>query len=280
MIMASPPPDFESAKADPARVYGRFVALQEIGVGGMSRVYRAWDTSRGVYVALKVLESGADAQERFVQEAQITACLEHPNIASVCGAGRRGSHFYIAMQYIEGAAIDSLRLPIAQTLRLIRDVALALDYAHRLGIVHRDVKPGNILVDREGHAFLTDFGTAKEIRTDFGEEHPEWVYATGTPAYMSPEQACGDTKSIDGRSDIYNLGATLFELLTGRTPIDEQNLTVLLEEIPRRPVPDARELNREIPASVAAAIARALEKDPARRFQSAAEFAAAIDTPA
>jgi len=269
------PPEVAEAQKVPANVYGRYVALEQVGRGGLSQVHRAWDLELGRVVALKILERRHDTRDRFIEEAQIAASLEHPSICAVYGAGQRAGVFYLAMQFVDGEPIDRAHRPLPATLGLVRDVAVALQYAHDQDVVHRDVKPGNILVDRRGRAFLTDFGTAKEIHGDFGDEFTDFVLR-GTPEFLSPEQARG-APSLDGRSDIYSLGATLYALLVGRPPFGGMRDPELLRAVVRDPVRPPRSFDPSLSLALEAVLLRALEKDPADRFQTADAFARVLD---
>jgi hypothetical protein len=272
------PPEVEVAAADPRNTLGPYTLVREVGKGGMGRVYRAWDENLGRFVAVKVIDTeDAASRERFVREAQIAGRLHHPSIATVFQAGEEGTRGYIAMQFIEGGAIDSKKPPLLTALSLILDSARALSYAHEQGVVHRDVKPGNLMVDGKGHVFLTDFGLAKEGVANAGTQLSITGTTFGTPQFMSPEQARGEHKQTDGRSDIYSLGATLYALLAQRPPFTSTNLaTLLLEVLNKTPTPLSR-LKPEISPELEMLVERAMAKDPAKRFPTMALFAEALD---
>ncbi|MBV8881704.1 MAG: serine/threonine protein kinase, partial [Planctomycetaceae bacterium] len=202
------PPEVEAAKADPKNNLGPYVLVKEVGKGGMGRVYHAWDENVGRYVAVKVIttEDQSD-RERFVREAQIAGRLHHPSIATVYQAGEQGTRGYIAMQFIEGGPIDGQKLPLLSSLAMIRDAAHALSYAHEQGVIHRDLKPGNIVIGADGRPFVLDFGLAHLQQA--GRVQSREGLVAGTAAYMSPEQARGESGARERATEIYSLGATL-----------------------------------------------------------------------
>jgi eukaryotic-like serine/threonine-protein kinase len=252
---------------------------RELGGGGMSRVFVAEETALGRRVVLKVLppELGAGLSvDRFRREIQLAASLHHPNIVPLFAAGEADGLLYYTMPLIEG---DSLRarlaregeLPVGETVRLLRDVVDALSCAHEHGVVHRDIKPDNVLITRH-HALVTDFGVAKALSEATGPTALTSVgVALGTPAYMAPEQASGDAH-VDHRADIYAVGALGYEMLTGRPPfIAPTPQAVLAAHVTQPPEPVAR-FRTSVPSSLAAVIMRCLEKRPADRWQTADEL--------
>ncbi|HLF02932.1 MAG TPA: serine/threonine-protein kinase, partial [Anaerolineales bacterium] len=220
--------------------------LQQIGYGGMSTVYIAYQPGLERLVALKVMPEvytqNPKAVERFAQEARIIARLEHPNIIPIYDFAREGGLTYLTMRYVQaGTAKEILHqgpLSLPDAARILNDIAGALDYAHARGVIHRDVKPANILVDKEGHAYLTDFGIAKltEATTEL-----TGTASVGTPAYMAPEQTLN--KPITAQSDVYSLGITLFEMLTGRRPFDGNSTMATALMHVNNPVPSPSEFN-------------------------------------
>jgi serine/threonine-protein kinase len=267
---------------------GNYTVEREIGGGGMGRVFLVRDRSLGRYIVAKVLppDDGAEVSgERFKREIQIAAQLQHANIVPVLMAGDAGGVPYYVMPYIDG---DSLRarlgqgpIPIAEVVGLLKDVARALAFAHERGVVHRDIKPDNVLVSGEA-AVVTDFGVAKALssaRVDGGRPQTITSIGTsvGTPAYMAPEQVTGDP-DIDHRADIYSFGCLAFELITGRMPFDYPSphllMTAHISETPLQ----ATSLRSDCPPALAQLIARCLEKIPANRPASAREIITVLDS--
>ncbi len=262
-----------------------YLVDSEIGRGGMAVVYRATDVRLHRTVAIKVLPPdvafNGDVKARFIREAQTAAQLSHPNIVPIYAVDEREevSLVYFVMAYVDGESLG-VRLaregawPVEQTVRVLHDVADALAYAHARGVVHRDIKPDNILIDRaSGRPLVTDFGIA---RAAAGETRLTVTgVAVGTPAYMSPEQALGE-REVDGRSDVYSLAVVGYHMLVGETPFKAANTpAMLVKHVSERPRP-IRERRPEIPAYLAVAIDRALSKKPEHRFADAAELRDAL----
>jgi serine/threonine protein kinase/tetratricopeptide (TPR) repeat protein len=262
-----------------SRTLGQYQIKERIGQGGMAAVYRAYQPSLDRYVAVKVLPllyAGQPGfQERFVREARAIANLNHPNILPVHDFGHEGDYTFIVMRYIEGGRtlqqVMSRSLSLAQISDLIGQIAAALDYAHRQGIIHRDVKPSNVLMDGNW-ALLSDFGLAKVVESSVKLTGSDT--GIGTPAYMSPEQAQGDP--IDHRTDIYALGIILFEMLTGEVPHQAGTPMGILIKRTLEPMPAPRSLNPAIPEAVEAVVLKALAYKPSDRFASAQLMAAAL----
>lgn len=258
---------------------GRYAFERELGRGGMATVYLARDLRHDRPVALKVLHPELAATlgpERFLREIKLAARLQHPHILTVYDSGETDGRLWFTMPYVEGESLrDRLRrerqLPIADAVRLTREAALALDFAHRHGAVHRDIKPENILLV-DGQALVADFGIARALGGSGEESLTETGLAIGTPAYMSPEQAAGD-KGVDGRTDIYSLGIVLYEMLAGEPPFAAPTPQAMIArrmlEAPR----PLREVRETVPEGLAQAVNRALARSPADRFSTAAEFA-------
>ena len=278
----------ESLAAVRSALGDRYAVDRELGRGGMATVYLAEEAKHGRQVAIKVLHPELAATlgaERFLREIGIAARLSHPHLVPLIDSGKAGGLLYFVSAYMSGGSLrDRLvregKLPVRDALRIAEEIATALDYAHRAGFVHRDVKPENILF-ADGHALLADFGIARVCQYDDDEPVTAAGVAIGTPEYMSPEQASGE-RDIDARSDVYSLAGVVFEMLAGEPPFrGDSSRAVIMKQVtepPRR----IRTIRAEVPASVDDAIARALAKDPARRFPSAGDFISAmqVDVPA
>ncbi len=257
----------------------RYRLERKIGRGGMALVYLAHDLKHDRRVALKVLHpqlAAALGKGRFLREIQIAAKLNHPHILPLHDSGEAGSFVYYVMPYVEGESLRNLlrreqQLPIDDALRIARALADALGYAHSLGVVHRDVKPENVLLS-EGHAVLADFGIARAISFAGRDSLTATGASVGTPHYMSPEQASG-SEAIDGRSDIYSLGCVLYEMLAGEPPFTGANPQAIVARHLSEQPPSIRVVRPSVPSDVEAVIEKSLEKIPADRFDTAAQFA-------
>ena len=265
-----------------ASVGDRYQVEREIGRGGMATVYLAQDRKHQRPVALKVLHPHLAANlgpERFLREIQIAASLQHPHIVPLYDSGQAEGFLYYVMPFVEG---ESLRqrlerdrtLPLEEALRLTRAVAAALDYAHRHQVVHRDIKPENVML-HDGEAMVTDFGIAKALTAAASDNLTQTGTSMGTPAYMSPEQSAGET-DLDGRTDQYSLGCVLYEMLSGQTPFTGANAQAIIARSFTEPVPPLRAPKERIPEFVDRAVMKALSKQPADRFASAAQFSQAL----
>ena len=262
------------------RTLGQYQIIEQIGKGGMATVYRAYQPSLNRYIALKVLSpiharEEPDFNERFRREAESIANLRHPNILPVYDFGHEQDYSYIAMAYVEGARtlreVMAELLSLSQVADLIGQIAAALDCAHQQKVIHRDVKPSNVLMDGDW-ALLTDFGLAK--MTEASVKLTGSGVGVGTPAYMSPEQAQG--VEIDCRTDVYSLGIVLFEMLTGQIPHSaETPLAIVLKRI-TEPLPIPHTINPDIPEAVERVILKALAREPVDRFASAGAMADAL----
>ncbi len=259
---------------------GRYRVLNRIGSGGMADVYLATDLQLGRKVALKLLyrrfAEDPEFVERFRREASSAAGLQHPHVVSVYDRGEWDGTYYIAMEYLEGRSLKQLvadegPLDPDRAIDLIVQVLRAARFAHRRGIIHRDFKPHNVIVDGEGRAKVTDFGIARAGASDMTETGS----IMGTAQYLSPEQAQGH--AVSAQSDLYSIGIMLYELLTGRVPFDgDSPVTIALKQVSEEPVPPSA-LNPAVPPALEAVVLRALQKDPARRFGDADSFILALE---
>lgn len=259
---------------------GRYEVERELAQGGMGLIFLARDPYMHRQVVVKVLmykHITDDVQREFFQnEAELIASLEHPSIVPVYDFGWHGKQPYIVMRYMaEGSLDDRLKkegdLKLKDLSHIIKRVGDALDAAHAKNIIHRDVKPSNILFDNTGESFLSDFGIAKS--KPIVDDEGEWL--VGTPAFMSPEQANGDP--VDGRSDVYAMGIMLYRLLTGQLPFSSDSTTALLNAHSDMPIPDIRKVKDNIPAVWQEVITKAMAKDRKDRYQSAGEFARDVE---
>ena len=259
---------------------GKYLIEAELGRGGMGVVYRAHQPSLERTVAIKLLSSDLigdpDGVRRFRLEARSVAKLNHPNITQVYDIEEEENLIYLVMEYVDGESLDSLItkqvLTESRCLKIVADIADALHFAHEKGIVHRDVKPANVLLTSDGRVKVADFGLAYLIDREGGTTRTGFL--VGSPNYMSPEQATG--QKIDRRSDIYSLGVVLFRMLTGRVPfVAESSHAVLFMQVGQEP-PDPRELNRSISLVTRGLVLKALNKKPEARFQTMAEFRDAL----
>ena len=259
---------------------GRYEILEELGQGAMGIVYKARDPKINRLLAIKTIrfsdefeaEKIRDIKERFMREAEIAGKLAHPAIVAVYDVGEDYELTYMAMEFLEGESLlkycrKGSLLPLRRALYVVSETALALDYAHKQGVIHRDVKPANIMLLKDGQIKVTDFGIAKAVSSS----QTKSGIVLGTPNYMSPEQINGH--EIDGRSDIFSLAVVFFELLTGQLPFHGKNLTNLFYQITQAKHPSPREINPKVPKPVEQILDKALAKDPARRFLTGADLA-------
>jgi len=270
-----------------ARALGPAYELErELGRGAMAIVFGARDARLKRRVAIKLLPPElayrADIRSRFLREAETAAQLSHPNIVPIFSVDERDGLVYFVMAFVQGGSLgDRLRdhgtLPVEDVRRTLRELADALDYAHRNGVVHRDIKPDNILLDADtGRAMITDFGIARATTSGEGTRLTATGAAIGTPTYMSPEQCSGD-RDIDGRSDLYSLGAMAYQMLTGEPPFSGSSTpAVMVKHVTETPVPP-RQRRPDIPRELELIVLKLLEKDPANRFATGQDVIAALD---
>ena len=265
--------------AEMPKEFGDYELLEEIGRGGQGVVFRAWQKSLNRTVAVKIIGIGQWATnahlKRLRREAEAAAKLNHPGIVSIYEVGERDGTSYFSMRFVEGDHLDEVvsRGPVSarHAAELIAKVARTVHYAHEHGILHRDIKPGNVLLDGNGEPHLTDFGLARLV------EHGSTVTGTqevmGTPSYMAPEQAIGNNAAMSRATDVYGLGAVLYELLTGQPPFaggtTYETIRLLLDSEPRQP----RSWNPKIDRDLSDICLKCLEKDPQRRYPAAAGLA-------
>ena len=259
--------------------FGDYELLEQIGRGGQGVVFRARQKSLNRTVALKIIGLGQWATKahlkRFRLEAEAAARLEHPGIVPIHEVGERDGSCYFSMKFVEGGQLDEVArrepMPIRRAVELIAKVARTVHYAHEHGILHRDIKPGNILLDAKGEPHLTDFGLARLVESESSVTHT--LDVLGTPSYMAPEQAVGNNAAVSSVTDVYGLGAVLYQLLTGQPPFaggtTYETIKLLLDTEPRQP----RLLNPKIDRDLSTICLKCLEKDPKRRYSSALALA-------
>ncbi|PYY18231.1 MAG: hypothetical protein DMG60_08905 [Acidobacteria bacterium] len=260
--------------------FGRYEIVREIGHGAMGVVYEALDPTIGRKIALKAIRfdgigtTADEAARRFKNEARAAGGLNHPNLVTVYDAGEDSGILYLAMEFIEGATLEALlraqrTIATAQTIDIVRQIGSGLDFAHAKGIVHRDIKPGNIMLAAHGLVKITDFGIARA-----GEAMTITGQVVGTPNYMSPEQVLG--KTLDGRSDLFSVGVMLYEMVTGERPFEGQSITTIMYKIVHEtPIPP-RKLDSTIHPGLSAVIEKSLAKSAEDRFPNGAELARAL----
>jgi serine/threonine protein kinase/tetratricopeptide (TPR) repeat protein len=276
---AAPHGEKEASAARLPREFGDYELLEEIGRGGQGVVFRAWQKSLNRTVAVKIIEIGqlttSAHLKRLRREAEAAAKLNHPGIVPIYEVGERDGTYYFSMRFVEGDALDEVvdrgSMSVRQAAELIAKVARTVHYAHEHGILHRDIKPGNILLDANGEPHLSDFGLARLV--EHGSTLTGTLEVMGTPCYMAPEQAVGNNAALCRGTDVYGLGAVLYELLTGNPPFSGattyETIHLLLDSEPRQP----RLLNRKIDRDLSAVCLKCLEKNPRYRYSSALELA-------
>lgn len=266
------------------KTYGQYEVLQKLAHGGMGIVYQVYHPGLKQHFALKVLIAGEDASDealkRFHREIQTTAKLKHPNIVQIIDSGQHGGEHYFVMEYVEGTNLSTLlseknaKISTKKGATLIKKCLDALEYAHQQGVIHRDLKPENILMTKEGEPKLTDFGLARDTFFDSNSQkitHSGTIM--GTPAYMSPEQASGNTRSLDATSDIYSMGICFYEVITGKRPFRAPNTHTLLYQIVHEDPAPPSQWKQEIHRDIDTIILKAIEKQKEKRYPTAQEFA-------
>ena len=258
---------------------GGYVLEEEIGGGASSVVYRARHARLGRLAALKVLAAprGGPWRERFLRESTIAASIDHPNVIPVYDAGEDGGNLFIAMRYVEGTDLRELlaregTLPLARAVRIASQVAAALDAAHARGLVHRDVKPANILLEEGDHVYLSDFGVAKDAA---GLNLTRTGGFVGSVDYAAPEQIEG--RELDGRADLYALACVAYECLAGTSPFRRSSEVGVLHAALHDPTPDVRSAREDVPAAVADVLRQGMARAPDARFESGQSFARALE---
>lgn len=264
------------------KLFGAYKIIAPLGEGGMAAVYKAYQPAMERFVAVKVLpRKFAESSEfisRFQREAIMLAQLQHPHILPVFDYGQEDGYSYIVMPFLQNGTLAELflvrRRTLPEILQIMTQVGSALGYAHARGMIHRDVKPSNVLIDEQGNCLLTDFGLARMVEMS-SDKLTSAGAIMGTPAYMSPEQGKGAV-SVDGRSDLYALGIIFYEMLTGQVPYkDDFPLGVVIKHI-RDPLPSARELEPNLSDAIERVLIKSLAKDPNERYQTADDFIKAV----
>jgi serine/threonine-protein kinase len=262
----------------------RYRIERRLGQGGMALVYLATDLRHDREVALKTLRPELAASvgaDRFLQEIRLTAKLSHPHVLPVYDSGEADGILYYVMPFVDGESLGERlnrekQLPIEEAVKITREVAEALGHAHNRGLVHRDIKPGNILLS-EGHALVADFGISRAVSAAGGERLTQTGMTVGTPAYMSPEQAAGDP-AIDGRSDVYSLGCVLYEMLVGQIPFPAPTQQAMMARHTMEQPPSPAVMRPATPPDLERIVIRAMSKNPVDRFKDGADLAKALIT--
>ncbi|MBV8881443.1 MAG: protein kinase [Planctomycetaceae bacterium] len=272
------PPEVLEIGEDLSRVLAEFVLVSRLGSGGAAEVWKSWDRLLGRWVAVKVprfLPESQTAASRFKREAQAAARLTHPNIIPIHRVAEEKGRPYIVMQLIEGKTLLDERPAPDQAPRIIRDVARAVHYAHSQGVIHRDIKPGNLLLDGEGRPWIFDFGLV--FLPDEARQLTLPGAVIGTPSYMSPEQAAGGDQAHSVSTDIYSLGATLYDLVTGQPPFTGSSVADIVAKVKLEEPARPRSLIPKLDPALEGILQKAMEKNPARRYATAEELAEDLD---
>lgn len=263
---------------------GSYKIIKQIGAGGMGKVYKAYHEKLDKYVAIKVISNAEKISKqekiRFLTEAKLTAHLKHPNIVTIHDVGEVGKIDYIVMDYIEGETLSNIlqtfRHDINKALKIVKEVALAMYYAHESGIIHRDLKPANLIIEKDTQKVIVmDFGLAKNINMD--SDLTKSGDIIGTPRYMAPEQASGDIDKINHKTDIYALGAILYEMITGTYAFDGTTSLGIIFNILNKEVTNPRKYNTKIGKDLVDICLKAMHKEQGKRYENAKLFAHDID---
>jgi serine/threonine-protein kinase len=268
------PEEVRALMADPARRLSEYVLVARLGEGGAAEVWKAWDCNLKRWVAIKRPHGLGDSpvsSERFKREALAAAKLSHPNIVSIYRIAEEQGRPYIVMQLVEGRTLAELRLGLDEALKAMRSAALAVHHAHEQGVIHRDLKPENFMLDGHDRLWVLDFGLAHFA--DASRSLTASGTVLGTPAFMSPEQARGEGETHSPLTDVYSLGATLYELTVGRAPFDGRSMAEVVRKVSDDDPPRPKKINRQLPGEVETIILKAMEKDPRRRYPTARDFA-------
>jgi len=264
------------------KTLGNYQLIEQIGEGGMAEVYKAYESGVDRHVAVKImlphLARDADFRARFDREARSIAMLEHIHILPIYAYGEEDGMLYLSMRFMPYGSLEDYiekdgPLPMEEISRILLELAAALDYAHERGVLHRDVKPENVLMDYNKNTFLSDFGLARMLERSV---NLTGNFLAGTPAYMSPEQCFGN-EDIDGRADQYALAIVLFQMVTGTLPFEHENPLKMIQMHIRSQPPSPRELRPDLNEIAEAVIMRALAKEPDERYETCTEFAEAFD---
>ena len=277
VVQSTVPPEVDKAAENPVNMLGKYILVTPIGRGSMGAVYKAWDRGLRRWVAAKVLLATSDQNLvlRFRREAETAAAIQHPNIVPIYGVGESNGRPYLVMKFVEGSTLTGMSLTVEQACSITLQAARGVAYAHERGVVHRDLKPGNIMVDGSGHVYVMDFGLAKDLFHGAGLTAPGTVM--GTPSYMPPEQAAGKNQEVDRSSDVYSLGAILYELMTGGPPFRAQGVIETIRQVMEAPVVPPSSIRKDIPPELEKIILKALEKKKADRYPTATQFVKALE---